>query len=215
MSGYMVFRLLARGLLAHLRGQRQRRFIPAQDSNPSQDASFFDENESEFRNPWAQPERIGLTTVESGVAYEMRCAEILRRVGWEASMTKGSGDQGVDIIASKNGVNIAIQCKFYNKPVGNRAVQEAYASKSFAKAQFAAVVTNSIYTKSALILAQSTGVYLLNHSDLNNADHIFNAPNRQTAIRCCPSCSAQLRLRANSRGTVACPRCHIKFQTAT
>ena len=56
----------------------------------------------------------------------------MRQFGWDAHATQGSGDQGKDVIAKRDGVSSAIQCKLYSKPVGNKAVQEALAGAQYA-----------------------------------------------------------------------------------
>ena len=38
----------------------------------------------------------------SGLEYESFCAKELERHGWQVTQTKGSGDQGVDLIAEKD-----------------------------------------------------------------------------------------------------------------
>ena len=58
-----------------------------------------------------------------GIAYEHYCADILRRSGWKALVSKASNDQGVDILASNQRKIVAIPCKKYSNPVGNKAVQ--------------------------------------------------------------------------------------------
>jgi restriction system protein len=83
-------------------------------------------------------------------------------------MTKGSGDQGADVIAEKGGIRVVVQCKWYSQPVGNAAVQEAYAAKAHERTDYAFVVTNNAYTKSAKQLAASTGVGLLHANDLRD-----------------------------------------------
>jgi len=98
--------------------------------------------------------------------YERFCAELLKKAGWDARATKASGDQGSDVIAEKNGTRIVLQCKLYTQPVGNKAVQEVFAAKTFEKADHAAVVTNETYTPSARKIAMSTGVSLLHHNEL-------------------------------------------------
>ena len=61
-----------------------------------------------------------------GVEFEQYCAELLRNRGFiDVKLTKASGDFGVDILAEKDGVTYAIQCKRYADPVGVKAVQEA------------------------------------------------------------------------------------------
>ncbi|XYQ53239.1 restriction endonuclease [Pectobacterium carotovorum] len=104
--------------------------------------------------------------------YEHFCAEILNDNGWSARVTQASGDQGVDVIAEKNGVSVAIQCKKYSSPIGNGAVQEVVAGKAFYGASVAVVVTNNTYTASARTLANSQDVYLLHHDQLDDLDNI-------------------------------------------
>lgn len=102
--------------------------------------------------------------------FEGNCKKILEKAGWEARTTPKSGDQGVDVIAKKNDILIVVQCKFYSQPVGNKAVQEIAAGKTYYKADYAVVVTNSIYTKAAKQLAKSCGVVLLNVKQLKNVE---------------------------------------------
>lgn len=102
----------------------------------------------------------------TGIKYEHFCAEQLRSHGWETNISRASNDQGADIIATKDTIIAAVQCKKYSSPVGNKAVQEAYASISYYGAQYGIVVTNSSFTASAKRLARSTGIILLHHSEL-------------------------------------------------
>jgi len=110
----------------------------------------------------------------SGVEYEMFCSSILEKNGWKTFVTKGSGDQGVDIIAEKNGIKVVIQCKKYLSNVGNKSVQEIYAGKKHYHANYAAVVTNSQFTKSAVELASTNDVLLLHHNDLIKLEKKLN-----------------------------------------
>lgn len=105
--------------------------------------------------------------------YEHYVANLLKSYGWDSYVTKSSGDQGIDVIASKNGIRIVAQCKLYSQPVGNKAVQEIASGKIFEKADIAVVVTNNSFTKSAEQLATSTGVKLLHHSQLQELDKVF------------------------------------------
>jgi len=100
--------------------------------------------------------------------YEELCAQEMRIVGYDASLTKASGDQGVDVIARKGAVTVVLQCKMYSLPVGNKAVQEIYAGKKFLEADLAAVVSNQEFTESARQLAQALDVLLLHHSQLRS-----------------------------------------------
>jgi HJR/Mrr/RecB family endonuclease len=67
-------------------------------------------------------------------------------------------------------LSIAIQCKHYSQPVGNKAVQEVYSGKDFYNTDIAVVVTNNEFTKSAKELASSLDVLLIHHSELKEFD---------------------------------------------
>ena len=96
-----------------------------------------------------------------GHEFEYFCAELLERCGFEeVQVTRGSGDQGVDILAKKEDIRYAIQCKNYSTPLGNTPVQEVYAGKTFYRCHVGVVMTNSTFTKGALELADSVGVIL-------------------------------------------------------
>jgi restriction system protein len=111
--------------------------------------------------------------------YEHRCAEILRRAGWGAEVTGQSGDQGVDVVAERAGLTVAIQCKLhFAGPVGNKAVQEVHAAAGFIEAAHAVVVSNGDYTRSAEHLAQKLGVLLLHHSELAGLDALLGRSGR-------------------------------------
>ncbi len=102
--------------------------------------------------------------------YEKQIANKLKQSGFNAHATKGSGDQGADVLADKNGVKFAIQCKMYSKPVGNKAVQEANTARDFYKCDYAVVVTNAGYTKSARQAANACNVILLNENQLDKLE---------------------------------------------
>lgn len=79
-----------------------------------------------------------------GHDFEYYCAELLKRRGFQdVEVTKGSGDYGIDILAEKEGVTYAIQCKCYAAPVGVKAVQEAYAGRDYYDRMVGAVLTRA------------------------------------------------------------------------
>ena len=85
----------------------------------------------------------------TGYDYEKEICSRLKRLGFNARTTKVSGDQGVDVLAIKNGVSFAIQCKLYSQPVGNKAVQEVNSGREVYGTDYGVVVSNASFTKSA------------------------------------------------------------------
>lgn len=68
---------------------------------------------------------------EDGHLFEVWVAEKLIGLDWDAHVTSGSGDQGVDVIAEKDGIRVGVQCKQYAGTVGNSAVQQIISGKGF------------------------------------------------------------------------------------
>lgn len=130
------------------------------------------DDEEEFT--WQELEQCFVNPYE----FEGNCKKILEKAGWTARTTPKSGDQGVDVIAQKDGKLIVVQCKLYNQPVGNKAVQEIVAGKTYYHADYAVVVSNNTFTKSAKQLAKSCDVTLLNVKKLKEIDQFL--PNFST-----------------------------------
>ena len=96
-----------------------------------------------------------------GRDFEFFCAELLEKRGFlEVEVTKGSGDYGVDILAEKDGVTYAIQCKCYATPVGVFAVQQAYAGRDFYDKMVGVVMTNQYFTAPAVEAAKKLKILL-------------------------------------------------------
>lgn len=102
-----------------------------------------------------------------GHQFEHFCANVLSQNGFEnVSVTSGSGDQGIDIIAYKDDIKYGIQCKCYHSDIGNKAVQEVYAGKAYYNCHIGIVLTNRDFTRSAIELARNNGVILWNRTKL-------------------------------------------------
>ncbi|MBQ4307722.1 MAG: restriction endonuclease [Lachnospiraceae bacterium] len=102
-----------------------------------------------------------------GHDFEYYCADLLRANGFEGvRVTKGSGDFGADILAEKDGVTYAVQCKIYSSPIGVFAVQQAVAGREYYHRMVAAVMTNQYYTRAAEEAADRMLVLLWDRDDL-------------------------------------------------
>lgn len=96
-----------------------------------------------------------------GHDFEYFCADLLRKKGFgEVEVTKASGDYGIDILAEKEGITYAIQCKRYASPVGIKAVQEAYAGRDYYDKMIGVVFTNQYFTAPAVETAQKLKILL-------------------------------------------------------
>lgn len=96
-----------------------------------------------------------------GHDFEYFCADLLERQGFlEVEVTRGSGDFGVDILAEKDGVTYAVQCKRYQGPVGVDAVLQTYAGKDYYDCMVGAVMTNQYFTAPAVQAAKKLQILL-------------------------------------------------------
>ena len=101
-----------------------------------------------------------------GDEFEDFVKEIYELLHYKVTKTKKSGDQGIDLIVKKHFKKTGIQLKRYSKTVGNSAVQEAVAGKKYYKLDKVCVLTNRTFTKSAIALAKSNGVVLIDRNGL-------------------------------------------------
>ena len=103
----------------------------------------------------------------TGFEFEEFIGYIFKKIGYEVIVTKKSNDQGIDIIAKDNFTKIGIQAKCYSGSVGNKAIQEAVAGKSYYKCDKVIVITNSSFTQSAIELAKCNNVGLISRKELS------------------------------------------------
>jgi len=104
----------------------------------------------------------------NGSDFEHFVALLFTKMGYETTVTKGSGDQGIDVIAEKNNVKIGIQAKCYAGSVSNSAIQEVVAGAQHYGCDKSIVVTNNVFSKSAIELAQSNNVILWDRTILKD-----------------------------------------------
>ena len=103
----------------------------------------------------------------NGFEFEEFVAKLFSNMGYITEVTKHSGDFGVDVIAEKNDIKIAIQAKCYTKSVTNSAIQEIVAGLNYYHCQRGVVVTNRYFTKSAKKLAESNSITLWDRKTLS------------------------------------------------
>lgn len=145
-----------------------------------------------------------------GLQFEMYLKALFKELGYKTVVTKSSNDFGADLIAVKNNVKIAIQAKRYKykNNVGVSAVQQVYASIPYYKANKGLIITNSIFTKNAKILARHCNIKLVDRKGLVKLINKVNPSVTPLKIkqtikpkeRNCPLCKSQLVIRYNKSG---------------
>lgn len=104
-----------------------------------------------------------------GHQFEYACADILKANGYKhVKVTRSSGDFGVDVIAEKDKVRYAIQCKRYNHKLDNTPIQEVVGGLAYYQCDKGAVMTNQYFTEPAKQLAQVNDIKLLDRDTLSH-----------------------------------------------
>jgi len=104
--------------------------------------------------------------VSTGMNFEKVLAEMYERMGYEVEITKGSGDQGADLILVKDGKRTVVQAKYSKSKVSSDAVREAIAAKRFYNTDYGAVITNSSFQPNARELAEKDQIEMIDGEKL-------------------------------------------------
>ncbi|UFT99365.1 restriction endonuclease [Radiobacillus kanasensis] len=119
------------------------------------------------------PTTIDDVDLMTGTVFENFVAELFKKMGYSTKQTKNTGDQGIDIIAVKDGIRIGIQTKCYANSVSNKAIQEVKAGLKFYHLDKGMVLTNSHFTKGAINLANSNEIILWDRLMLKEKMHEY------------------------------------------
>lgn len=102
----------------------------------------------------------------SGIEFENHLKYFFEQQGYTVKTTPASGDNGVDLLITKNKITTAVQCKRYRNSVGVSAVQEVYTGASFYNCKEALLITSSSFTAPAKKMAHKLDVILWDRQEL-------------------------------------------------
>jgi hypothetical protein len=102
----------------------------------------------------------------TGYEFESLLKQLFEKMGFTVKQTKLSGDQGADLVVNKLDEITVIQAKRSNSKIGNDAIQEVVASMGHYNAQKGIVMSNNYYTPSAIELARSNNIILIDRDKL-------------------------------------------------
>jgi len=103
----------------------------------------------------------------SGREFEELIKNQFIKLGYKTETTKNTGDYGADlIIETKKKTRVAVQCKRFKSKVNLKAIQEVVGAISYYSCDTGIVITNSIFFKSAINLAESNDIELWDNSKL-------------------------------------------------
>lgn len=116
------------------------------------------------------PTHEGLT----GADFEYYVKGTLETFGYKVETTATSNDYGADLVVTTGtGKTLCVQCKYYRKSVGVKAVQEVVAALPFYNANYGVVVTNSTYSQQAKNLALQNNILLIDGTSFDDMEFLL------------------------------------------
>ena len=100
-----------------------------------------------------------------GRTFEKQLAKLFNTLGYKTTVTKGSGDGGVDIILENSGRITYVQCKAYKHPAGPAPIRELFGVLKSDKVNEGIVACLAGFTKGARDFAFKNDIKLM---DINN-----------------------------------------------
>lgn len=109
--------------------------------------------------------------MSNGLDFERQVHALLKNMGFEAEITKASGDGGIDIIAHSKehitGGKYIIQCKDWSKPVGEPPVRDLFGVVTAESANKGILITTSTFTSPAINFAAGKPLELIDGAKFN------------------------------------------------
>lgn len=103
--------------------------------------------------------------MSNGLDFERQVHALLKKMGFEAEVTRASGDGGIDIIAHSRehitGGKYIVQCKDWSSPVGEPPVRDLYGVVTAENANKGILITTSTFTAPALKFAEGKPLELI------------------------------------------------------
>ena len=110
--------------------------------------------------------RLSDVDTMDGLAFEKYVANLLEDQGYSDISLTEQYDYGVDIIATRNGIRWGIQVKRYSGLVKAEAVRQVATGLRVYGCDHAMVITNSVFSRVAVQLADSNECVLVDRKEL-------------------------------------------------
>jgi len=136
----------------------------------------------------------------SGTEFERELASLYRSQDYIVQFTPTSGDQGVDLIMSKNNRTTVVQCKSHKYPVGPAVARELFGSMIHFEADDAILACTGGFTPGVREFVEGKPIELISASELATISDgregrgIREDQSNIQEVPRCPRCRREMRL---------------------
>ena len=93
--------------------------------------------------------------------FEKEIAYLFEKHNFKTRVTKGSGDGGIDIVLTKNGLSSIVQCKRYKTKVSPGTIRDTYGAMVAGNYHSAYIVCPSGFSEKAFEFSKGKRIVLL------------------------------------------------------
>lgn len=102
----------------------------------------------------------------NGHQFEKELAILYKKLGYKTSVTPQGGDQGIDILMSKNGQSIIVQCKAHKRPVGPATARDFYGTMVHNNIKYGIIASTNGFTKGVHDFVKGKKIKLITVNDI-------------------------------------------------
>lgn len=124
--------------------------------------------------------KYNMMNLHSGNDFELYLVNLFRELNYKVKHCGKTGDQGGDLIVSKNDMTYVVQAKYYSNKLDNTSIQEVVGAIRFYNADKGIVITNSTFTSKAKELAEANKIILIDGEGLKKLVEYIYEENKDT-----------------------------------
>lgn len=102
----------------------------------------------------------------TGSQFEIEVARYFQKIGYEASVTKATGDEGIDINLLKDSKRIIVQCKAHKGAIGVQVARDLLGTLLHSKANSAILVSLNGFSKNVYEFVEDKPILLLTTDEI-------------------------------------------------
>ena len=117
-------------------------------------------------NYWLNVNSVSFWDSLDGHAFERRVANLYRKYGYDAMVSKEGGDGGIDIVLTKGGEKIAVQCKAHKKAIAPAVARDLFGTMTSGGYKKGMIVSKNGFTKGVYDFVKDKNIELVDMDDL-------------------------------------------------